>query len=793
MRRSVFVVALMGLLISASTLLAVDYTTYSGFITSEEPVLPKEEVHPCLWFTRDQIGAIVAKKDADAHAAKLWKWVWEDIEAFKREPIPSIPTDRSSKDISRYYGTSSRAAKYLAFAWITTGDTAARDKAVEILLRAYDGPIFELDPTVSSSVVDEIYRGAWLQNYCTAYDWVAESLTPEQHKAIRARLIPEARLTYAKVHIWGPRPHNHLSKPAWGLGTLALTMSAEPEAAAWLRKALHETNRNTRYFFSADGIYREGSHYLLYSWVNFLPFLYHYKNVSGVNNFPVYQPAFEWMLNVRNGRGFLPNVEDAYIKPTPLHMVAKEYMTTPAALHPTAKLGNLFQWAGRNSDYGAWSSPPFLMGDGGYAYRINANSYSGQSVDDTWNLDEYLTYDPAIEPVAPVASGTVFMDRGGQTIFRNNWTYRDPSHRYLLFHGVAEADNHFHYDHLSFIIQGCDQMMASDGGYSTGSYSDAVRKNWFMTAPAHNVITANGLEPRDAAENVTPVSRYNLDTQVFDFQEKEAPYKGGAVLKRAIGFPGQDYFVVADSLANAKTSTYELYLHGGRGRMSGEGNHRLWTYRDDNYGRAAKMAAWILPAGAAFENAEGDVTYIKGDSVTFPYVKATVKAAETQFMQILIPLLPEEAVPALTDLSGQGVLAARVVKGAATDTFLLQPAGRTGKAGPLAAAATFAWVREQGGLKAWMVREGTEAALGNALLFKSSAPVTMVADLDAANRLTLTLAAKQPACTLSLPLPAGARLGQALFDGKEIKTVTAGDLVQVEVPGAGELVLEFAR
>ena len=791
MKRFLLVMVLGGLLISASALSAVNYTTYSGFVTAEEPVLPKQEVHPRLWFAADGVKALVAKKDADAYAGKLWNWVWDDIKAFKDNPLPEVPDDTKSKDISRYYGTISRATKYLAFAWITTGDTAARDKAIQGLLRAFDGPIFSLDPTVSSSVVDEIYQCCWLQNYVTAYDWVANELSPEQDTEIRVRLIKEAAWFHEKVDIWGPRPHNHRSKIAWALGTAALALSREPQAAAWLRHALASANTNTKYFFSADGIYREGSHYLMYSWVNFLPFLYHYKNVSGVNNFPIYRPAFEWLLHVRNGRGFLPNLEDAYIKPTPLDMVAKEYMDISTPLNPQAKLGNLFQWAFRNSDFGAWNSPPFLMGDS-TAYRINANSFSGQSVDDTWNLDEYITYDPSIQPIAPTASGTIFLNQGGQTIFRNNWSYRDPAHRYLLLQGVAEADNHFHYDHLSFIIQACDQMMAADGGYSTGSYYDQQRKNWFMTAPAHNVITADGNEPTDAAENVTPLSRYDLDTEAFDFQEKEAPFsKNGGLLKRAIGFPGQDYFVIVDTIAGKKASVYDLYLHGGRGRMSGEGNFRLWTYREDNYGRAAKMAAWIFPANASFAASEGDVTYIKGDSVTFPYIKATVKETNAQFLQILIPLLPDEAIPTVTDLSGQGFQAARVVKGNATDTYLQQASAKGTTAGALTAAATFAWAREQGGLTAWMVREGTEAAYKNAPLFKSTAPITLVAEQGRQGQIVLTVAAGQPACSLQLALPQETKLGKVLWNGVEVKAEVTSGFVTLNVPGAGRFVVEL--
>src|SRR5690606_36344154 len=120
------------------------------------------------------------------------------------------------------------------------------------------------------------------------------------------------------------------------------------------------------------------SHYYLFSLVNLIPFLYHYKNVSGVDLFPAYRPAFEWPLYVRNGRGWMPNIGDAYIKPTPLHLVAREYTDVPSPLHPEASLGNHFQWSYFASDRGPWG----------------LDSYTGASKDDTLPLLEFLTYDP---------------------------------------------------------------------------------------------------------------------------------------------------------------------------------------------------------------------------------------------------------------------------------------------------------------------------------------------------------------------------------------------------------------
>ena len=422
------------------------YTNYPGFTAPQTAVLPEMEVHPSLWFTADQIPALREKRHVDGYLAGLWTSISWSTYLYQARPL--VAAANASSAVRQYYADMSRIAKYNAFYWVITGDEFHRDRAVQALLRAYDGPIYTLDPKVSGSPVDEIYRATWLQNFAEAYDWVQPTLTEDQDAKIRETLAREAQALYENLENWAPRPHNHLSKPAWGLGTAALVLSSHPMAGEWLAEALHQVNRNTAYYFSNDGIYREGAHYYIFSWINFVPFLYHYKNVSGVDLFPYWQSAFEWALYVRNGRGWLPNIADSWLKPAPLHMVASQYMEVGSPLHPTARLGNLFQWSYFNTDLSPWTS------------------YTGASLDDTLDIHEYLTYDPSIEPIPPQAAGTVFLDIGGQTVFRNNWTYNDPSHRYMLFHGVAWGDNHSHFDTLSFIIHAENQLMASDAGYT---------------------------------------------------------------------------------------------------------------------------------------------------------------------------------------------------------------------------------------------------------------------------------------------------------------------------------------
>ena len=344
-----------------------------------------------------------------------------------------------------------------------------RARAVAALKRAYDGPVYEhTTDKKNPEGIEDIHRATIGQNYCEAYDWVQPFLSKAEDAAIRQRLIREAETLYDNLYVWNSRPHNHLSKPAWALGTFALTLSSEPHAKDWLARALKASNQNTKYFFSADGIYREGAHYLLFSALNSIPFLYHYRNVSGVDDFPVFQPVFETIVATRNGKGWLPNLYDSYLRPFPTHIVARPYLSSPTWLNPDSHLGNVLQWNFLNTDFEVFERAEAKTGF----------NYTGATGSFTLAADEFLTYDPAIIPVAPTVSPTVFL-AGGQTIFRNGWSFNDPAERYLLFQGVAQADNHFHYDHLSFIIQAENQMMASDAGYSRGTYDDSTRESWY--------------------------------------------------------------------------------------------------------------------------------------------------------------------------------------------------------------------------------------------------------------------------------------------------------------------------
>ena len=608
----------------------------TGFSLPPEPVLPAVERHPSLWFRPEQVEDLRAKREADPHARSVWAEIMAS--PHRLATLPDIPAVTDAKAvIHRYYGDLTQIAALNAFLFQLNPDGAAERylaTAKEALLRGYEGPLYQLDPLVKGSAVDEIYQAVWAQNLAAAYDWVQPALTAEEDAGIRAVLTEHAAYLFENLFSWADRPHNHLSKPAWGLGSLALALSGDERASVWLQRALEASNRNTRTYFGPDGIYREGTHYYTFSLINFLPFLIHYRNVSGVDGFGPFQPAFEWPLLIRNGKGWLPNQEDSYIRPFPSHWVAGAYRDRPTALHSSAPLASLLQWNFRNTDYGPFEA----------AERTSGFNYTGATWDFPISLIEFLRYEPGIEPIAPDVNPTVFHP-SGQTVFRNDWSFQSPNHRYLLFQGVAEADNHQHFEHLSFILQAENQMMSSDAGYSRSSHGEAIRTDWYRTPEAHNVVMVDGHAPADPAVNRTPESRHRLVSPFFASELKAAPFAEGGEHRRLIAMLDGRRFAVVDQVDLPRTGRIAVVMHGGRAGLERRGNLHLWTYPEDNYGPAAALGQWFFGEDFRHQEKQGELTYIKGDFAAFPYFIMSRTGTEAFALSLLDPAPDVASIP----------------------------------------------------------------------------------------------------------------------------------------------------
>lgn len=708
------------------------HDSYTGFELPEEVTMPAKEVHPSLWFSESEIAELAAKKDTDTHAAQFWNEVsTSEYLLAELPPIPSLEDDK--KIVHKYYGTLTQAAMYNAFMALfeTPEKQAYLESAIEALERGYAGPLYELDPIVKGSAVDEIYQGVWAQNFAAAYDWVQPQLTKEQDQKIRGHLIKHAAYMNEHLFSWASSPHNHLSKPAWGLGTMALLFSSEPEAKTWLETAIKAANANTRYFFGGDGIYREGSHYYLFSKLNFLPFLYHYRNTTEYDPFPVFQPAFEWPLRIRNGKGWMPNQEDSFIRPFASHLAASAYKKSATHLHSSAPLGSLLQWNFLNTDLA-----PFDASE-----KVTTFNYTGATWDYPKPLVEYLTYDPDIDPIAPNVDPNQFLD-SGQTVFRTDWEGGGNEHRFLLFQGVADADNHQHFDHLSFILFAENQMMSSDGGYTRKSYGEAMRKEWYLTAEAHNVVMVDGQAPVDIAPGVGPYSTGRMSAPGFTSEQKTASYKEGGTHSRIVSMIENDRFALVDVVSLPSEKSVEIVMHGGRATLGGDNVHSVWSYKTDTYGTACSLDQWFFGKGYKQEIKEGELTYIKGDYAPFPYFVQSKKTDRAVAMHLLEPR-SEDAEARTYEFVRKSNETIVIQAKEANDWHLCNVADKSVGEGSWETDALYAFISfaDSGFKKAGLV-EATRFESGDGLEIVMNAPCTFAVEMLASGEVRIDFSAE---------------------------------------------------
>ncbi len=731
-----------------------------GFTVDTTPVLPVHETHPGLYFNEEKITILMARRTDPEYAG-----YWYDISQRANEYRYTDPAFQNES-------ARPRMAKTLAFWWLMEQDTTARDKAIDALMKAYDGV-----PQTGEKPYDEIYRATWLQNYCAAYDWVFDQLSAEEDSVIRARIADETQFLRDNLTSgirMAPRPHNHRSKPAWAICTAALTLSDHPNAEDWLEYGLTQANTVTEYQFTEDGIYREGGHYWVYSAVNFIPFLWHYWNVSGVDLFQDYKPAFTWPVAARTGQGWIPNFEDSNIKPAPTHLVASAYLNASTEFHSDSSLGNVLQWN-------------FLSAN------VFTPSYTGATRDVAWEVDNFILYDAAIDSVAPNCHPTIKL-AGGQVIFRNRWQGGE-GHRYLAFHGPSPGDNHNHPDQLSFVVEADRGFVMPDAGYGPDGFSDDRRNTWYTTAKAHNIITADYYTPTFIPAEVTPPTPYFLTSEGFSFAEKQMSFAifPGLTQRRGIAFIGKEYWVVTDILSGGTGShLYRSYLHG-RGTFTRDGNHASWTSPQGIYGTPVRMDVFLLPSDMDIQEETGYISLF-WDEGSYQYIMMDQQAVDALFMEILIPGAPGSPVSLVSDHSSEDYVAAEIVENNTSDFVFLQTVSDEVSVNGLSTDGTFGWRRIiQETCTGLAFREAQHFLIENRISINNNLPATMSADLSNSQVLALTVDLPDDTLTLEMSWLGGQILpSQVLVNGLDLPFDVTGEntyLIRIAPDGSSSVYL----
>jgi flagellar hook assembly protein FlgD len=737
----------------------VNYDDYSGFTVPTTPVLPTSEVHPSLWFNMQQVNSVKNIKNLGGYAAQIWSYVSGKIGHYKGLNVSK--TNESDRPI---------LAKTLAFAWLTNNDSVARDSAINALMIAYDNVPRDATSSNFDGTYDEIYRATWLQNYCAAYDWVKNNLSASQDSTIRNKIIEEVLLLRNNMTTgvkYAPRPHNHRSKPAYAIVTAALTFSSDPRASDWLQYALTQINTVTKYMFSSDGIYREGSHYNVYALVNAIPYLWQYKNVSGVDHFQYYNHVFEWALKVRNSKGWLPNIEDGYIKPFPTHMVAAAYNNTSTELHPTAPLSELLQWN--------WFNSNFVSHD-----------YTGATNDATWDIDEYLTYDQSIEQVAPDFP-TNYKNKCGVVVMRDNQSYSTTPTRQLYFNGVPDCDNHEHPDGLSYIVDYKGAILATDAGYGQNGSSDTLR-NWYISDEAHNVVTINGIGPLDWSNDLGPTDLHFLNSSNYAFSDKLALGSPNRKIRRSIAFPNKKYWVVADIGYSSTSVSYQLLIHG-RGNLSGSGNQETWTTPNDIYGTPQKLHSYILTSGVNSVANKSGFTSLYKDQVSQTYLDVSQTQDTALFLHVLYPDTVTSLFPQITNLSAQRFIGFVLSNSLSKDVFTFQKTNLAISVQSLVSDGLLTWVNYSNDkLNCFSINEGESFSWYDKQIISSDNYCTLYADLSQKDTNVIIFDTLSSLTTFYVnPSFIADSTGVILFNGIEVPFTLTNGMVSFKLIGQGTL------
>ncbi len=751
------------------------YETFTGFSVPTEIALPAQETHPSLYFRQADLVAIRARRDrARAAPASMlgpdWAALDADQAAFKRRSSASTDVN----DRPRY-------AKSLAFRWVVANDAVARDSALSAMRRMYEGvPQAPVAASFERPFMP-IFRATWLQNYCAAYDWLHAAMTPVQRDSARVRIGREAELLRRHMVegvVYAPRPQNFRLKAAYALGTAALTLSSDPRAADWLRVALAQQNSVTRYQFSADGVYREGPHYLVYILVNGLPFLWQAKNVTGADLFPAYAPVFEAAVRLRGTQGWAPPFEDGAPKPVPAHMAAAAYRTRTTDLRVGTPLAEVLQWH--------WQTT-----------ALPTRDYTGATNDVTWELDAFLLADDLLPAAAPTAPPVQLLASGAVAL-RTAWTGSDA--RTLVMSALPEGDNHQHPDRLGYHMDAFGTVLAPDAGYGPAGAADPKRA-WYTSVDAHNTV-AVGSGPTIASDAMRNDDNAGHAVETFleapwgtfaELSARDANVPGSGRLSRGVLMTG-GAFVVVDAAAGSDAADYALLVHG-RGSLTLNGNTHRWSAPADIYGRAADLAVAIA-GGATPTTAAGWTNLAWGHEESQTYLRAAQRAAAPVYLHALVPLLPGAAAPALTTAT-DGATARLTLATPVTETRVVARAtsGALDAADGTTATARVLWsLRTLAGPKSRLVEIGAVGATlvrdGARVLVQSTAPVSMTRRQGGPGVEELVVGA---AATLDLwPLDAGTSVSIVLVGGEPVvSTALAGGGVRVSLP-AGAATLRTA-
>ncbi|MBI2915028.1 MAG: heparinase II/III-family protein [Firmicutes bacterium] len=721
--------------------------------------------HPRLFFGREDLEGLRAKRSVDEVARSAWGRLEEGLEeAMALDVLPW--SDRwewdTGADNQKCLGAVSadclRAVWSLGFSWLLDRVEAHARKVTDLLMAVCD-----FDYWTSPRFFGTDYRLPWRGTLETAnlcrmaacgYDWVYDFMSETERHRLRTCLLykgilplvqdwadPLTRLPLS-THIlpWGNWWQNCIA-PA---GEAAMALYGEHPLAERFGRLCKEASD---WFFRFEGAS--------------VPDMPEELLIAGDVPGMYYPPNFDSEGGYCEGLGYMDGVlinsfhfGEAYRRQTgeeslPMGLMGK---VAEFILDGSFRMGDRMRAANFGDCREGWATIPIVtaylarkLRHPGLQWFLHScqNNFNEASLVRYFEIPSFtfLWYDPTLRPEEPKETRPVKVYPGvSWAVMRSGWGHDDS----MLVLKCGATAGHAHADAGSLVLYSRDELLLIDSGvcgYEMPEYQD-----YYHTTRAHNTVLVGGEgQVKRLAGKI--VEEAGVPGLGFVLGDATAPYEGrlGRFL-RGVLFIGGTYYVVADWLRKQGDEPFQWLLH-----YDGE-----MTEEDEGFhirkGKANLLVKVIEPAECHVAVRHGYKSYHEDFSVVkstkekqkeLPhgdYLEITParKLRRQNYLTVLYPFPEGSIQPRIEKLDRGGWTGLRVHRDREVDLVGLRRAGaRKGTAleGVETDAALFCvtWDEEGKPLRALM-RAGTYLKLDGKLIASSPAPGTVGVVLETDNR-----------------------------------------------------------
>ena len=535
---------------------------------------------------RDSLRELIVSSEPHTH-------LWERIRSFTEDSLlayplmqepPPYPEGPFNYPLWRKYYDQARkmgqVLDFLGFCYLLSGDTKYSDRAREWLLHL---AAWDIGGTSEMEYNDEVAMPVLL-NGARAYDWIYDTLGPQDRETIGKMLLARGEQAYVR---WQNRPYHlrpyasHETRLVNYISQVAVVLHGEaPEPQKWLAYVLPIITTFYPQWGGRDGGYSEGPSYWMMYFNYMLQSAHCIQSAMGLD--VTVKPFY------RNNGWFK-------IYGYPHFGRMKPFGDTGIGAYWPADKLNLYRLAS-------------LFHNPYYRWRAEMSEPAGMPVNETEvpsGVMSFLWLDEGPDHVRPkppvdLPKSRVFRDIGLAAIHED---LSDPNETYLLFKSSPYgAWSHIYADQNSFYIQGYGEALAIQSGYYP-HYGHPHHRSWTWESRAHNTILVDGegqkIRDRSSRGRIFDWLFGSGTPGALDYVAGDATEAYPGRLERFVRrifhqSPGE--FLLVDDLQSRTPVRFDWLLHALE-KMEIDENKRVVTVKK---GRARLSVEFLEPRNLTF-------------------------------------------------------------------------------------------------------------------------------------------------------------------------------------------------